>query len=186
MAGRSLVGSARLASLSVPRGQGWRMNLSYSGNRQRPPVGDNVKDYDPKTQCDIYRDDVLAEQLCLAQFATGGIPSTGLPFNETTRGATLYRMPPTANINGSMSFNVTPLWAAQWQTSYDVQTREFAQHVVSLQREMHDWDATFGFTRSPNGNFAFTFYIALRAQPDLKFDYDKPSFPRGYSGRRQP
>lgn len=185
MAGRSINGSARSAAAAIPRGQGWRVNLSYTGNRQRPPVGDNVKEYDPKSQCDRFADDIITQQACLNQFATGGIPSTGLPFNETTRGATLYRMPPTANINGSMSFNVTNLWSAQWQTSYDVQTKEFAQHVVQLQREMHDWDATFGFTRSPNGNFAFTFFIALRAQPDIKLDYDRPSYPRGYTGRRQ-
>ncbi|MBL8980755.1 MAG: hypothetical protein JNL26_01140, partial [Gemmatimonadetes bacterium] len=121
--------------------------------------------------------------LCLNQFAIGGNPTSGLPFNETTRGGTFFRMPPTANITGQMSFNVTRLWAAQWQTSYDVVTHDFAQHVVSLQREMHDWDATFGFTRSPNGNFAFTFYIALRAQPDIKLDYDRASYPRGTRGR---
>jgi LptD protein len=185
MAGRSIVGSARLATLSIPKGQGWRMNLSYNSNRQRPPTGTNIKEYDPKSQCELYRDDPLQYSLCLNQFAIGGNPTTGLPFNETTRGGTFFRMPPTSNITGQMSFNVTRLWAAQWQTSYDVVTGEFAQHVVSLQREMHDWDATFGFTRSPNGNFAFTFYIALRAQPDIKLDYDRASYPRGTTGRRQ-
>ena len=183
MAGRSIVGSARLATLSIPKGQGWRMNLSYNSNRQRPPTGSNIKEYDPKSQCDLYRDDPLQYSLCLNQFAIGGNPTSGLPFNETTRGGTFFRMPPTANITGQMSFNVTRLWAAQWQTSYDVVTHDFAQHVVSLQREMHDWDATFGFTRSPNGNFAFTFYIALRAQPDIKLDYDRASYPRGTRGR---
>ncbi|MGQ0646712.1 MAG: putative LPS assembly protein LptD, partial [Gemmatimonadaceae bacterium] len=184
LAARPIAGSAYTASLQVPSGQGWRMNLAYTGSRQRPPVGDNVKDYDPRSQCDRYKDDFFQQSLCLNQFATGGIPTTGLPFNETTRGATLYRMPPQANLNGSISFHVTDKWAAQWQTSYDFQTKEFAQHVVSLQRELHDWDAIFAFTRSPNGNFSFNFFIALKAQPDIKLDYDRPSFPRGYTGRR--
>ena len=48
--------------------------------------------------------------------------------------------------------------------------------MVTLQREMHDWRAVFGFTQAPNGNFAFTFFIALKAQPELKVDYDRQSY----------
>jgi hypothetical protein len=179
---RSLSRSASASTMQIPQGQPWRVNLSYTSQRQRPPVGSGVKEFDPKAECDRYKDDPFDEALCLSQF-TQGAPS-GLPFNETTRGGTFYRMPPQSNLNGSMSFHVTDKWAAQWQTSYDFETREFAQHVVSLQRELHDWDAVFAFTRAPNGNFSFNFFIALRAQPDIKFDYDRPSFPRGYTGRR--
>jgi hypothetical protein len=144
-----------------------------------------VRDFDPRDQCQALQDQVLQTQ-CLNQFATGSPTSNGLPFNETTRGATLYRMPAQGNVNGSMSFHVTNLWSAQWQTSYDVVRSEFAQHAVSLQREMHDWDAIFSFVRAPNGNFAFTFNIALRAQPDIKLDFDRRDSPRGITGRPQP
>ena len=34
------------------------------------------------------------------------------------------------------------------------------------------------FTQSPNGNFGFTFFIALKAEPDLKFNYNRQTFPR--------
>ena len=47
---------------------------------------------------------------------------------------------------------------------------------MSLQRDLHDWRAVFAFTQAPNGNFAFNFFIALKAQPDLKFDYDRRSY----------
>jgi hypothetical protein len=30
-----------------------------------------------------------------------------------------------------------------------------------------------GFTESSNGNFAFSFSIGLKAEPDLKFDYSR-------------
>jgi len=50
---------------------------------------------------------------------------------------------------------------------------------VSLQREIHDWRAIFGFTQSPNGNFAFHFTIALKAEPDLKFDYNRSTVRSG-------
>jgi hypothetical protein len=143
-----------------------------------------VVTFDPKKQCEVYRDDAFQYGACLAQFLQGGQNTSGNPYNETTRGGTFYRTPPTSNLNGDISFHVTEKWAAQWRTSYDFQTNDFAQHVVSLQRAMHDWDAIFAFTRSPNGNFSFSFFIALRAQPEIKLDYDKPSFPRGYTGRR--
>lgn len=186
LAGRGIAGSISGAALQVPAGQGWRVNLSYSGSRQRPPrVGsDNVVDFDPKAECDFFKDDAFQYGLCLAKFLQGGQTNSGNPYNETTRGGTYYRTPPTSNLNGDISFHVTDQWAAQWRTSYDFQTNDFAQHVVSLQRAMHDWDAIFAFTRSPNGNFSFSFFIALRAQPEIKLDYDKPSFPRGYTGRR--
>jgi hypothetical protein len=36
----------------------------------------------------------------------------------------------------------------------------FASNQLNLQRELHDWRATFGVTQAPNGNFAFTFFIS--------------------------
>jgi len=52
---------------------------------------------------------------------------------------------------------------------------------VTLIRDLHDWTANFGFTQSPNGNFAFTFFIALKADNDLKFQYNKNTV-RGSGG----
>jgi hypothetical protein len=47
---------------------------------------------------------------------------------------------------------------------------------VSLQRDMHDWRAIFAFTQAPGGNFSFTFFISLIAEPNLKFNYDKRTY----------
>ena len=74
-------------------------------------------------------------------------------------------IPPTMSLNSNISFNLTAKWAAQWQTTYDLERHEFASQIVSLQRDLHDWRAIFGFTQSPNGNFAFNFTIALKAEP---------------------
>ena len=71
---------------------------------------------------------------------------------------------------------MTPKWSAHWSTTYDFVENQFASHIVSLQRDLHDWRAVFAFTQAPNGNFAFNFFIALKAQPDLKFDYDRRSY----------
>jgi hypothetical protein len=51
--------------------------------------------------------------------------------------------------------------------------------MVTLQRDLHDWRAVFAFTQSPNGNFAFNFFVALKAEPDLKFDYNKATVRSG-------
>ena len=83
------------------------------------------------------------------------------------------------SLNSNISFNLTAKWATQWQTTYDLERHEFASQIVSLQRDMHDWRAIFGFTQSPNGNFAFNFTIALKAEPDLKFDYNRATVRTG-------
>jgi len=53
---------------------------------------------------------------------------------------------------------------------------------VGLQRQLHDWNAVFAFSQTPTGSFAFNFFIALKAQPELKFNYDRQTF-RSTSGR---
>ena len=75
-------------------------------------------------------------------------------------------------------FSPTPHWTLSWNTIYDLDTRQFGQHYVRLERDLHRWHASFAFAKSPNGNFAFNFYISLLDQPDIKFDYDQQTFPR--------
>jgi len=79
-------------------------------------------------------------------------------------------------VNMNMAFSPTPNWSATWTTSYDFATRQFAQHFVHLNRDLHRWHASFAFSKSANGNFAFSFTIALTDQPDIKFDYDQRSY----------
>ncbi|MBK6455611.1 MAG: LPS-assembly protein LptD [Gemmatimonadetes bacterium] len=183
VANRPIQGSVNQAALQIPSGQGWRVNLSYSASRQRPPTGSNVQSLDPTIVCEQFRlSNPLGYDACVRQQQTSG--SVSNPYESTTRGSTYFVSPPQSSVQGNMSFHITEKWGAQWQTTYDVQRNEFASHVVSLQRELHDWDAIFAFSRSPNGNFSFNFFIALKAQPDIKFNYDRPQFPRGYTGNR--
>jgi Tat protein translocase TatC len=78
----------------------------------------------------------------------------------------------------NMGFSPTPNWTLSWNTSYDLETQQFGQHAVRLERNLHRWHASFGFYKSANGNFAFNFYISLIDQPDIKFDYDQQTFRR--------
>ena len=82
-------------------------------------------------------------------------------------------MPSQTSLSSQLQFQLTQKWSASWNTSYDFEQRQFASQIASLQRDLHDWRAIFAFTRSPNGNFAFNFFIALKPQPDLKFDYSR-------------
>ena len=77
-----------------------------------------------------------------------------------------------------MNFSPTALWTASWSTLYDLNTRQFGQHYVRLERDLRRWHASFAFVKSPNGNFAFNFYVALIDQPDIKFDYEQQSLQR--------
>ncbi|MGV3707524.1 MAG: putative LPS assembly protein LptD [Gemmatimonas sp.] len=166
-------GSRRRGSaVNIPQGQGWSLNLSYAGSRQRPPVGATVLQYDPKQLCELQRETQgeLVYQQCIRDAITNPAPN---PNASTRLGQTPFLPPPTQSVQSNLTFNVTPSWSAQWQTSYDIVNKSFASHQVGLQRQLHDWTTTFSFTQAPNGAFSFAFFIALKAQPSLKFDYNR-------------
>lgn len=167
----------------IPTGQGFTAAFTVSSQRQRPPVGGRIVDFDPTLQCQAllgfpqYDTCVFqAERSAATQVAQTAGPS----------GATFFRVPPTTSVGIRTTFNLTPRWAGSWSTTYDVVRSEFASQVVSLQRELHDWRAVFGFTQAPNGNFAFTFFISLKAQPEIKLDYDRQTFRPPGAGLRSP
>jgi hypothetical protein len=172
---------ARSMIQEIPRGQGFTAAFSVSAQRQRPPVGGRIRDYDASAQCRALigfpqYDTCLfeAERAAASQAANVAGPS----------GSTFFRVPPTTSVGIRTTFNLTQNWAGSWNTTYDVERGEFASQIVSLQRELHDWRAVFGFTQAPNGNFAFTFYVSLKAQPELKLDYDRQTY-RPSSGSRR-
>ena len=78
----------------------------------------------------------------------------------------------------SLSFQPTARWSATWDSNYNFDTRQFGSHSIRLERDLHRWHASFSFLKAPNGNFAFSFYVALLDQPDIKFDYQQQSFAR--------
>jgi hypothetical protein len=166
----------------IPSGQGWSVNLSYSSTRQRPPVGSNLlKLPSVEERCASFFSsqgvvDPFGLQECINR--NGILP--GQDNNSPFVGAAspILINPPVRSLQIQTSFNITPKWAAQWSTTYDAVRSQFASQTVSLRRELHDWRAIFNFTQAPNGNFAFSFFIALKAQPDLKFNFDQQSFRR--------
>lgn len=160
--------AARGSQFVLPPTRGWEASFNFSTTRTRPPRGGNVNVWDPRSRCEIYRNvDQFAYDLCLRT------PTNDQPIPSTTAGAPYVLVPPQTSLGSSVNFELTQKWAAAWQTSYDFERHQFASQIVSLQRDLHDWRANFGFTHSPNGNFAFTFFISLKPQPELKFDYSR-------------
>ncbi|MDQ6827386.1 MAG: hypothetical protein M3081_00795 [Gemmatimonadota bacterium] len=161
--------SSRLP-LGIDDKRGWEATFRFSSRRQRPPVGSNVVFLDPAARCDALVDPIT-KLLCQTQ-ARGSQDS----IQTTTRGGPVYYSPPVTNLTSSLTFNITQKWSAQWNSGYDFERSQFSDHQVTLQRDLHDWRAIFGFLRAPNGNFAFTFFISLKAEPDLKFNYDRRTY----------
>jgi hypothetical protein len=160
--------AARGRQFVTPPTQGWQASLSFTTTQSRPIRGDNVVQYDPRIRCEQFRTlNPFLYDDCLRA------PNNDAPPPPIVGGAPLVQMPRQSSATGDMRFALTPKWAASWSTSYDFTMSQFASHVVSLQRDLHDWRAIFNFTHSPNGNFAFSFFIALKPQPDLKFDYSR-------------
>jgi Tat protein translocase TatC len=77
-----------------------------------------------------------------------------------------------------LRFAPTRQWSASWSSAYDFDTQQFGQHALSLERDLNRWHASFSFLKSPTGSFAFSFYIALLDQPDIKFDYQQQTLTR--------
>jgi hypothetical protein len=189
IASQPVAGSgSRGTQFIIPPSQGWNASLTFSSTRSRPVTGSNVVEIDPLAQCRQIaaaagtNDPVVVQnvyQTCAIQAQTRTTPTSSNPIDAGIAGATIYRNPPVTNLGGNFSFGLTEKWSASWNTSYDFQRHEFAQHMVTLQRDLHDWRAVFAFTQSPNGNFAFNFFIALKAEPDLKFDYNKATVRSG-------
>ncbi len=167
--------TARNRQYNIPETQGWSATLTYSSSRQRPPTGNaTVIDNDPKVKCAQYLVNPIVYEQCIQLESANA--NGGVPLASATPGGAFFRTPGRDNLQSSMTFHLTPKWAGSWNTNYDFQAKKFGSHMVTLQRELHDWKAIFSFTQAPNGNFAFTFFIALTAEPDLKFNYDKQTY----------
>lgn len=160
--------ASRGTQFVVPPSKGWEAGVNFSTTRTRPPKGGNVINFDPRVRCEQFRNvNPFALDECQRT------PTNDQPIPTTTAGAPVVVMPAQTSLSGDLKFELTQKWAAAWNTSYDFERSQFASHMVSLQRDLHDWRAVFAFTHSPNGNFAFNFFIALKPQPELKFDYSR-------------
>jgi hypothetical protein len=82
-------------------------------------------------------------------------------------------------IQTSLSFRPSENWDASWSTSYDVEGGRFNDHVVSLRRDLHEWEAIFSFRQTATGNWTFNFEVSLRANRDLRVDFDQRSLDGG-------
>jgi hypothetical protein len=80
-------------------------------------------------------------------------------------------------VSGNLSFQPTENWRAVWNTGYSFGGDGFTDHILTLTRQLHDWDANFDFVKAQNGNFSFQFRVHLRANPDIKLDYSQSDVP---------
>ena len=87
---------------------------------------------------------------------------------DETRGGSGNQM-----VTGNVTFQPTENWTVRWNTGYSFTDSEFANHVLTLTRTLHDWDANFDFVKAQNGNFSMQFRVHLRANPDVKLDYSQ-------------
>ncbi len=162
-------------ALNVPTGRGFDASITFTKNQQRPPVGGNVIQFDPTVQCaGLKALNPIQYDICVRNaLAAPPIDTTN---STTTAGGSVFRYPPQMNVQFRTSFNLTEKWSASWSSNYDLQLSQFGSQTVSLARELHDWRAVFGFTQAPNGNFSFTFFISLKAQQDVKFNYNRSDY----------
>lgn len=81
----------------------------------------------------------------------------------------------TQMLSGTVRFQPTEKWSVNWRTSYDIELNRFNDHIISLQRDLHRWEADFSFRQTATGNWSFMFEVALSDNRDLHFDYQQRS-----------
>ncbi len=171
---------SRNAIYLPPVSRSWSASFNFSMARQRPPVGGTVINADPTVYCLPFKDpsspsyNPPAYDLCVQQQSTA--PTLDAPIPNTADGGPVYLNPPTSSLGSSVNFPLTDMWSAAWRTTYNLVQHKFASQDVQLVRQLHDWRAIFSFTQAPNGNFSFSFQIALTAEPDLKFNYNRGTY----------
>jgi len=79
----------------------------------------------------------------------------------------------------TLRFAPTYHWDASWTTSYDIEANRFNDHSVRLTRDLHEWEAIFGFRQTATGNWSFQFEVSLRANRELRFEHEQRSSLRG-------
>ncbi|MFQ5529102.1 MAG: putative LPS assembly protein LptD, partial [Gemmatimonadota bacterium] len=106
------------------------------------------------------------------------------PFGETGAGPwslsvtySLLRVRPeefgtdSQSLNATLSLRPTSNWSVRWRSQYNFSEKEFGQNVISLDRDLHRWLASFQFARSPNGNTIFQVSVSLQDAPEIRGDY---------------
>jgi hypothetical protein len=171
----SVAGQPIRMAFQPSAGRGFDAQITFSKNQQRPPVGVRGIPFDPTLQCVSLKDlNPLQYDICVRNALVTPPPDSSN--TQTTAGGSFFLRPAQTNISLRTNFNLTQKWSASWSTNYDLEAQAFGSQTVSLQRDLHDWRAAFGFTQAPNGNFAFTFNISLKAETDVKFDYNRSSY----------
>lgn len=94
------------------------------------------------------------------------------------RPETKDREPDQISLGFSTTFAPTAFWTVNWSSQYNFTEHRFESQIVRLERDLHEWRASFNFMRNPNGNVAFYFNIALLDLPDVKFDYNQTTLQR--------
>jgi Tat protein translocase TatC len=78
-----------------------------------------------------------------------------------------------SNVGINASFSPTSFWGVTWSTQYNATKGTFESQQISLARDLHEWRATFNFSREPGGNFTFYFAVFLSDFPDLNYKYNQ-------------
>lgn len=77
------------------------------------------------------------------------------------------------SLSGTLSLRPTTHWSIRWTTQYNFTDGEFGQNVVTLDRDLHRWLASFQFARSPNGNTVFQVSVSLKDAPEIRGEYNQ-------------
>lgn len=157
------------ASFSLSSGQGLGDVFGVGASGPGGPGGPRPA---PTTTLDRYRDEEIYG-------AADPFEETGAgPWNVSVTYSVQRPRPDedgleSQSLGGTLSLRPTGNWSVRWTTTYNLTDDEFGQNVVTLDRDLHRWLASFQFARAPNGNTIFQVSLSLRDAPDVRTEYQQ-------------
>jgi len=141
------------------------------------PSLDNIGNISPTDESSIIpgagSDDVVGQGPQRAERRRGGAWNANFSYSlNRSRDSFL---PASQLLQMGIRLKPTEKWDLVWRTSYDIEAGKFADHSIRLTRDLHRWQANFGYSQTATGNWVFRFEVSLTDNRDLKFDYDQRS-----------
>ena len=153
------------ASFSLSSGQGLADIFGLGGGGPRPPLSAPTSSLDRFRDRDIYGS--------ADPFSEGAGPWNVSVTYSLQRPRPEETGLESQSLNGSVSLRPTPHWSVRWTTQYNLTDSEFGQNVITLDRDLHRWLASFQFARAPNGNTVFQVSVSLKDAPDIRGEFNQ-------------
>ena len=104
--------------------------------------------------------------------------------NVTTQGVTVTSLTKTLDLTYDLSVVLFTNYRLSLVEDFNLVTASFVSRQIAIYRDLHDWEAEFGYTQPYSGNKTIFFRLNLKAFPGRPLTVSEAEMKR-FSGYRQ-